>query len=618
MFSLYPRNAFRLPFQTPITAATRLNPVRHASLKSAIGRGIRKSEEVDKYPRGRGGNSREDRFSAKDTRKPWKSKPDFGKDEFTRSGRGSSRSHGADEFSRRGERESKPRKFEDRDSRDSRDSRRDRDFKPRKFEERDSRDSRRDRDSRPQRFEEKDTRKSWKSKSEFEEDRFNKTGSGNSSSGRDFRKSHDSEEYSPRRDRDRDSRPQRHEGRDSDRSSRRESTDGFDAEAFIKTGKFQALPREYQNPHRAPKSMMDAIREEDAPAAPRDRKAHRRTEKAPERVKANVLVPKEIPYTTPASQFVCGASAVEAALRCNRRQLYKLYIYQGVDEQLSDSKVLLRKLALSKNVEVKMAFGDWDRLLDKMSAGRPHSGCVLEASPLPQLPVTGFKAVPSAEEDYFSVELGVQSQEEAVVNGTNDRVAIHNALQKRYPVVILLDGIVDTGNLGAIIRSAYYLGIDAIVFAGRNSARLSAVSTKTAVGAEENMTLLQVRNEVSFIRQCKANGWRFYAADAPGPNPDLVDPVSLYGNGEGNPGSGSPIITDAPTVLMLGNESTGLSGHLRKQADATVSLPGARISNALGVKSDPARVDSLNVSVAAALLMNMFLRTPVSLTAKEN
>lgn len=357
---------------------------------------------------------------------------------------------------------------------------------------------------------------------------------------------------------------------------------------------------------------MDEPREKE-PAKPR---AHRITERIPERVKDNVKVPDTIPYTTPASEFVYGTSAVEAALRCSRRQLYKLYIYQSTEEELSAAKVTIRKLALSKNIAVKMAFAGWDRLMDKMSAGRPHNGCILEASPLPKLPVRGLQTVPSISEEYFRTELAPQTREEAAVNGTDDRVRIHHPSpppheteqRHRYPIVLLLDGVVDTGNMGAIIRSSYFLGVDAIVLAGRNSAPLSPITIKCSAGAAENMPILHVKNEVDFIQRSQQNGWRFYAADAPTPGSVHLDHISADGD---QSGAQLPSTT-APSVIMMGSEATGLSSHIKSHADAIISIPGARQSSILGVQSDPARIDSLNVSVAAALLMEKFLRTPMT------
>ncbi|KAL3479882.1 hypothetical protein BJX99DRAFT_221394 [Aspergillus californicus] len=353
---------------------------------------------------------------------------------------------------------------------------------------------------------------------------------------------------------------------------------------------------------------------------------HKFSEKSPERVKDHVKVPDTIPYTSPASEFIYGTSAVEAALRCSRRQLYKLYVYQAANEELSGAKALLRKLALAKDVQIKMAFAEWDRLLDRMSAGRPHNGCILEASPLPQTPVKALKPV-QPEEDHFRLELAPQTREEALVNGTNDLVTINQSFaqpQRKHPVVLLLDGVLDQGNLGAIIRSSYYLGVDAVVFAGRNSAPLSPITIKASAGAAENMTLLHVTNEVDFIQRSKENGWRFYAADAPSPGAIYIDPSPLLeGSLEATDGvpAAENLITASPTVIMMGSESNGLSNHIRTQADSIVSIPGARASPTLGAASDPARVDSLNVSVAAALLMEAFLRVPLGVSPvprKEN
>ncbi|BCR82996.1 TrmH family RNA methyltransferase [Aspergillus chevalieri] len=385
-----------------------------------------------------------------------------------------------------------------------------------------------------------------------------------------------------------------------------------DVDEFVRSGNFRERVGERQHPSWMKRGRMD--KDETLKKLSRAKKReprHKWSEKMPERVKDHVFVPKSIPYTTPASEFIYGTNAVESTLRCSRRKIYKLYIYQNKGEELGPAKLMLRKLALVKNIPVKLAFAEWDRLLDKMSSGRPHNGCVLEVSPLPRLPVQSLAPVPSPEEDFFRVELGSQSREEALINGTSNRIEIHQPVQqehRRYPVTLLLDGIVDQGNLGAIIRSAYYLGIDAIVFAGRNSAPLSDVTIKASAGASENMTLLEVSNERAFIQQSKTNGWRFYAADVPGPG------STLEGQHDANPTSGGSRLTQGPSVIMMGSESSGLSRHFMSHANAIVSIPGSRFVGDSSVESDPARVDSLNVSVAAALLMEKFLRTPLAVT----
>ncbi|RAO68679.1 uncharacterized protein BHQ10_004691 [Talaromyces amestolkiae] len=348
-------------------------------------------------------------------------------------------------------------------------------------------------------------------------------------------------------------------------------------------------------------------------------KQHEPTDAVPERVKPHVTVPETIPYTTPASEFIYGLSAVEAALRCTRRKLYMLYIYQAAGEELSSEKIALRKLALARGIQVKMAFAGWDKILDKMSTGRPHNGLILEASPMPQIPVSSLQPVSLPTDEYFEVGLDKQSVEEAEVNGSSNRIArverFEEVAKSRYPLVILLDGILDPGNIGAVIRSAYYLGVDALVLTGRNSAPLTPVTIKASAGAAENMTILKANNEIDFIRRSRENGWRFYAADSPQNVADLAathgtladDTASIAANEINH---GASLLATAPTVLMLGNEGTGLLPRIKAQADGFVSIPGARIRPNLGI-NDAARVDSLNVSVAAALLMEMLMRVPL-------
>lgn len=424
----------------------------------------------------------------------------------------------------------------------------------------------------------------------------------------------------PRRDDGRDERRDERQARpviDDRRRETKRNSRGFDEDEFIRSGNFRGLPREHRSHGQSKSTRMnhvEPVRAEKRKAPSIKPRHHRATDAAPERVKENVKVPDSVPYTTPASEFIYGSSPVLSALRCSRRQLYKLYIYQPPSkDELSPNQIILRKLAHSKNIEVKVVFAGWDRLLDKMSSGWPHQNCVLEASPLPKLPMRNFQAYTDMTKDHFQFELAPQSREEAAVNGTNDRVEIHRGHQfttRRYPVALLVDGIVDPGNLGAILRSAYFLGVDAVVFAGRNNAPLSPVTIKASCGAAENMALLHVRNEVEFIKRSKENGWRFYAADAPGAGATYLNQLSP----EGDSSNHRRLAEQSPCVLMMGSEATGLSAHIKSHADAVVSIPGARHSVELGVESDPARVDSLNVSVAAALLMQTFMQTPLAVS----
>lgn len=344
------------------------------------------------------------------------------------------------------------------------------------------------------------------------------------------------------------------------------------------------------------------------------------------RAAGHVHVPPSVPYTTPASEFLFGKGAVEAAIRCNRRQLYKLYIYQSVETDLDPEQAIMQKLAVSNGVPVKIALGGWDRLFDSVSNGRSHNGYVLEASPIPQLPITSLEMVDDPQSRTFRVALDAQSKEEIAVNGSDSYISrasipsdsyldpklsllsSSNGPSPQYPLLLLLDGIVDPNNVGSIIRSAYYLGVDGIILAGRNSAPLNPTVSKTAAGAIENTTFLTVRNDHDFVRTSQANGWRFLAADSPG----AAASSGFHVGAESPYYAARSVLHDAPTILMLGNESDGLLKRLKTQADATISIPGSHFQADLS-RQDPARVDSLNVGVAASLLIEMLLRVPLQI-----
>jgi 21S rRNA (GM2251-2'-O)-methyltransferase len=308
-------------------------------------------------------------------------------------------------------------------------------------------------------------------------------------------------------------------------------------------------------------------------------------------------IPLSIPYTTPASEFLYGTSVVEAALssrRMPRRKLYKLYIYTGENREDVERDVAIEKLAKKNGVDIMRVNGDWLRLLDKMSGGRPHNGYILEASPLPKLPVTSLGQLTSNDGlDGFEVSLDYQSREEAAVNGTSNFIPILRKLSGRKPLVLLLDGIVDPGNLGGIIRTASFLGVTAIAISSRNSAPFSPVVLKASAGASENMTLFTVNKPAGFIVDSKAAGWKVFAAVAPSKKNDPAMPASMSTDDLTDP------LSEDPCILMLGSEGEGLRWNLRSKADVDLYIQGSGHSH---------NVDSLNVSVATGILCNSFLR----------
>ena len=164
----------------------------------------------------------------------------------------------------------------------------------------------------------------------------------------------------------------------------------------------------------------------------------------------------------------------------------------------------------------------------------------------------------------------------------------------RQPFILLLDGILDPGNLGAILRSAAFLGVTGVAITKYNSAPLSPVAIKASASASEVLPLYSVDSTLGFLQQSKENGWMVYASVAAGPRSKGNSHVTLERVEKYDP------LSQQPTILIVGSEGEGLGKQIRRAADFEVSIPGAS-----GLLST---VDSLNVSVAAGILCSSFLK----------
>ncbi|MDD4335096.1 MAG: 23S rRNA (guanosine(2251)-2'-O)-methyltransferase RlmB [Desulfotomaculaceae bacterium] len=146
------------------------------------------------------------------------------------------------------------------------------------------------------------------------------------------------------------------------------------------------------------------------------------------------------------------------------------------------------------------------------------------------------------------------------------------------PFLIILDEISDPHNLGAILRTADAAGVHGVVIPRRRSAPLTPTVAKSSAGAIEYVKVARVTNLPQAIEQLKKKGLWIVGAEADGK--DLYWETSLGG----------------PLGLVIGSEGKGLGRLVKERCDSLVRLP------MLG------RVNSLNASVAAALLVYEVLR----------
>lgn len=296
--------------------------------------------------------------------------------------------------------------------------------------------------------------------------------------------------------------------------------------------------------------------------------------------------PDSIPYAKADSEFLYGTFAVKAALEARRRQLHTLYVYvpessrDGLGSEVEHAAAKIEGLVIKR-----VSGGPWLHLLGKMCQGRPHNGFVLEASPLPISRLAGGLKISG--NTTSTIPLSFSSFDFKEENAVSPKAP-------RFPFCLFLDQILDPGNLGAIFRSAYYFGVDRVILPEHNTAPLTGVAIKASAGAAEYLQISLVKDEVDFVRQSKALGWRFYGAV-----PAIVDRPHAHTNiSQRSDSLVSSALSQHPTVLVLGSEAEGIRPRIARHLDETISIATA---------APHPGIDSLNVSVAASILIRDFL-----------
>lgn len=148
----------------------------------------------------------------------------------------------------------------------------------------------------------------------------------------------------------------------------------------------------------------------------------------------------------------------------------------------------------------------------------------------------------------------------------------------KNPFIILLDGITDVRNFGAIARTCECAGVNAIVIPERGSVSVNADAVKTSAGALLHLPVCRESSVFEAVRFLKNSGFRIIAASEKA--------VVNYTN----------IDYTVPVAIVMGAEDTGVSKEVLRLCDDMVALPQ------MGV------IGSLNVSVAAGVMMYEVVR----------
>jgi 23S rRNA (guanosine2251-2'-O)-methyltransferase len=230
--------------------------------------------------------------------------------------------------------------------------------------------------------------------------------------------------------------------------------------------------------------------------------------------------------------LICGINPVLEALVAGTRHFDRLLIVKGLrSRRLSDAIRRATHLGIPLRFEMR-------ETLDRMAAGVPHQGIIAVVSEKPVL-----------------------SLEELL--DTAHQPAL----------VVVLDGVEDPRNLGAILRTAEAAGADGVLLPERHSAGLSETVGRASAGALEHVKVARVGNLVQALEALKSRGVWVVGFDAAGT--ERWDAVDLA----------------RPVALVLGGEGRGIRRLVREHCDHLVSIPHF------------GHVGSLNVSVAAGIAL---------------
>ncbi len=230
--------------------------------------------------------------------------------------------------------------------------------------------------------------------------------------------------------------------------------------------------------------------------------------------------------------LICGINPVLEALAAGTRHFDRLLIVKGLrNRRLSEAVRRATHLGIPLRFEMREA-------LDRMAGGVPHQGLIAVVSEKPVLTLEGL--LDSAHEP---------------------------------ALLVVLDGVEDPRNLGAILRTAEAAGADGVVLPDRHSAGLSETVGRASAGALEHVKVARVGNLVQALEALKARGVWVVGFDAAGT--ERWDAVDLA----------------RPVALVLGGEGRGIRRLVREHCDHLASIPHF------------GHVGSLNVSVAAGIAL---------------
>jgi 23S rRNA (guanosine2251-2'-O)-methyltransferase len=232
-------------------------------------------------------------------------------------------------------------------------------------------------------------------------------------------------------------------------------------------------------------------------------------------------------------EVLYGLHAVREALRAGTRPLQRLLVVR-TDKQFADLVQLARSLHVPIHVQPLAS-------LDRLVPGGRHQGIVAYAA--------------------------------AKAYQTEESILAVAAERKEPPLLVILDGVEDPHNLGAVLRTAEAAGVHGVFIPERRAAGLTSVVAKVSAGAIDYVSVARVTNTTRLVETLKEAGVWIYGVE-PGATKLYTD-IDLTG----------------PVGLVFGGEGKGLRPGVLQHCDERIRIPMS------------GHVQSLNVSASAAVVL---------------
>lgn len=225
---------------------------------------------------------------------------------------------------------------------------------------------------------------------------------------------------------------------------------------------------------------------------------------------------------------IYGKNSVMEALIAGEREINKILISKNIHSDVKINKI--KELAKERGVVFQFVAREKFQPYEEFN----HQGIIAQISPI----------------KYYDLDEFIEKS------------------KGKLSSVVILDGVEDSHNLGAIIRTCVCAGVDGIIIPSRRNVQVNSIVEKTSAGAVNHIPIIKVNSLVNAVQRLKDNDWWVIATDA--------SAKDNYYNVKYN---------DMNFAIIMGAEHAGVSKSLLKASDFVVKIPMQNSFNSLNVSN---------------------------------